>query len=327
MGKKVSIVIPVYNAGKYIKRCIDSIIGQTYHDWEIIAINDGSTDDSLNILNRYERDERITVIDSPNRGVVNARNAALGYARGDYLTFVDADDYLPPTSLQLMVDRIVATDSDLVVGGYTLLWEKDRREKEVNNKKAFNTVGDCIKYCIKNGETFLPVKLYKTQLFRESVDIPHDVTFMEDTIGVLQYLSRCERVTSLDCSIYVYFKNIGSATMSTNPKKLLSMIRVSDYLMHYEVSDQCADNAVWNKAGDLLFIVIGQLNLIPESKDKVYNLIQYYIKNNDNSGNFRDRILTLYLSFPSTAVALQNTLRSLGVFQSMIKRKLWKMIH
>ena len=323
----VSIVIPVYNAGRYIKRCVDSIIEQTYQNWEIIAINDGSTDDSLAILNQYKENDRITVIDSPNRGVVNARNTALEYAKGDFLTFVDADDYLPTTALELMVERMVSTDSDLVVGGYTLLWEKDNREKEVNNKKEFYTVGDCIRYCIRNGETFLPVKLYKTELFRASVNIPHDVTFMEDTVGVLLYLSVCGRVTSIDRSIYVYFKNAGSASMSTNPRKLLSMIQVSDFLMHYETPDKCAERTVWNKAGDLLYCIIGQLNLIPKSSERVYHLIQYYIENKGESVNFRDSLLNIYLSLPSVAIYIQKTLRSFGVFQSMIKRKIWKMIH
>ena len=327
MKKVVSIVIPVYNAGKYIKRCIDSIIGQTYNDWEVIAVNDGSTDDSLTILNQYAGDDRITVIDIPNGGVVNARKTALSYANGIYLTFVDADDYLPPVSLQLMVDRLVSTDSDLVVGGYTLLWEKDRREKEVNNKKEFNTVGDCIKYCIKNGETFLPVKLYKTDIFRASVNIPHDVTFMEDTIGVLQYLSVCKRVTSVDSSIYVYFKNTGSASMSTNPRKLLSMIKVSEFLMHYEPFEPGAHKIVWEKAGDLLYYIIGQLNYIPESREKVRQQIQCYIKNKGKLIGFRDTLLALYLSLPSTAIAIQRILNSFGIFKSMIKRKIWKMIH
>lgn len=327
MRNIVSIIVPVYNAGKYIRRCIDSIIGQTYRNWEIIAVNDGSTDDSLAVLHRYADDDRITVIDTPNRGVVSARNTALEYAKGDLLTFVDADDYLPPTSLQLMVDRLNETDSDIVAGGYTLLWEKDGREKDVNHKKEFSTAGDCIRYCIKNGETFLPVKLYKTGLFRTSVDIPRDVTFMEDTIGVLQYLSVCRRTASIDRSVYVYFKNDGSASMSVNPRKLLSMIKVSDFLMHYVTADQYAYKAVWNKAGDLLYGIIGQLHLIPESKESVIRQIRYYVTHKGKSVNLRDAILTLYLSLPSTAISIQHALRSFGGFQSMIKRKLWKMIH
>ena len=91
----VSIIIPVYNASKYLYRCLDSILNQTFRDFELILINDGSTDNSLEILREYEtKDSRIIVIDKPNEGVSAARNQGIEIAKGEYIMFCDSDDYV-----------------------------------------------------------------------------------------------------------------------------------------------------------------------------------------------------------------------------------------
>ena len=95
---KISVIIPAYNAGRYIENCIDSLLSQTYGNLEVITVNDGSSDDTAEKLSRYV--PRITLIDQPNRGVAAARNRALEIASGDYILFLDADDYLAPAPLK-----------------------------------------------------------------------------------------------------------------------------------------------------------------------------------------------------------------------------------
>ncbi|GFI06469.1 putative glycosyltransferase EpsJ [Muribaculaceae bacterium] len=325
---KVSIVIPVYNAEKYIERCIDSIIGQSYAEWEIIAVNDGSTDSSLARLNRYAYDKRIIVIDIPNGGVVNARNVALKSASGSYLTFVDADDYLPSDAILRMMEKMDGQDVDLVIGGYTLHWERDNRFKDVNNKKDFCTADDCLDYCIRYGETFLPVKMYRMDLFRRSVNIPHDIIFMEDTIGVMQYLCCCRKVAAVDGSIYVYFKNNGSASMTIRPKTVASMLGVAEFLMKYVEADTCGSRQVLiGKSGDLLLTVMGHLDLIPEHTDRFRKLLAHYSELSLSQSGIRDKILKLYLSSPSWSLAWLGCLIRLTRIKSTVKKLLWRMIH
>ena len=118
MGKKISIVIPVYNAERYLKRCIDSIWNQTYTDWEILAIDDGSSDNSLEILEeckKYIRD-KITIISQENRGVARTRNRGIEVSRGDYLMFIDNDDYIDRDYLESYIDVIEREDCDCVIG-------------------------------------------------------------------------------------------------------------------------------------------------------------------------------------------------------------------
>ena len=114
---KISIIVPVYNSEKYLSRCIDSILNQTMKDFELILINDGSTDNSLSILKNYElKDSRIRVIDQKNVGVSKTRNKGIKLANGDYITFIDNDDTIKSDYLEKFLSFI--GDYDMVIGGY-----------------------------------------------------------------------------------------------------------------------------------------------------------------------------------------------------------------
>lgn len=115
--EKVSIIIPVYNSEKYIKRCIDSILNQTYKNLEIILINDGSVDKSIDILNLYKKEnENIIVIDKKNEGVSISRNLGIEMATGKYIMFMDNDDYIEENYIGEYVNNI--SDNDILIGGY-----------------------------------------------------------------------------------------------------------------------------------------------------------------------------------------------------------------
>ena len=114
-GIKVSVIVPVYNVEKYIKKCLDSLLGQTLKEIEILAVNDGSTDSSSEILNEYaSRDSRIIVLNKENGGLSDARNYALPHVRGEYIGFIDSDDYVDSEMFRVMYQKAVETDSDIV---------------------------------------------------------------------------------------------------------------------------------------------------------------------------------------------------------------------
>ncbi|MBR4470637.1 MAG: glycosyltransferase [Erysipelotrichaceae bacterium] len=122
---KVSVIIPVYNAKKYLGQCLDSVVFQSMKEIEIICINDGSTDDSLNILREYqEKDERIRIIDQKNRGSGPSRNLGISSAKGDFISFMDADDYYPHLDvLKLLYEK--AIEKQAYICGGSLLVDKD----------------------------------------------------------------------------------------------------------------------------------------------------------------------------------------------------------
>lgn len=116
---KVSIIIPVYNIEKYLPFCLESLVNQTYSNLEIICVNDGSTDNSLNILKQYaSKDERIVVINKVNEGVSVARNAALQTVKGDYIVFVDGDDWLDENYVEIMIEKAEQHNADIVMCTY-----------------------------------------------------------------------------------------------------------------------------------------------------------------------------------------------------------------
>jgi glycosyltransferase involved in cell wall biosynthesis len=133
---KISIIIPVYNAENYLEECLLSISQQTFGDFEILAINDGSTDRSLEILKKYqEKEPRLQVISQENKGVSAARNLGLENAQGEYITFVDADDWLHPETLEQYIE-IAKKKSDIVISQF--LTEKSIEKQLPSSIKSFD---------------------------------------------------------------------------------------------------------------------------------------------------------------------------------------------
>lgn len=132
----ISVIIPVYNGEKYIKRCINSLINQTYKNIEIIIINDGSKDNSINIIKEIsEKDKRIIIIDKENQGVSIARNAGIEKASGDYIMFVDVDDWVKTNMIEQMYKVIKKENVDIV---------KCNSINEFNNKATENKISNSL---------------------------------------------------------------------------------------------------------------------------------------------------------------------------------------
>lgn len=134
----VSIIIPIYNVEKYLEKCIKSMINQTYRNLEIILINDGSTDESAKICEKYkEQDSRIVFINKKNGGAASAKNEGLKIAKGDYITFIDSDDFIEPDMIEYMVNTIKKYNSDIIQCSFTNLYkntEKFKQDKIIEQK-------------------------------------------------------------------------------------------------------------------------------------------------------------------------------------------------
>lgn len=133
----ISVIIPIYNSERYLKQCLDSVINQTYNNMEIICINDGSADNSLNILNEYaKKDNRIKIISQDNQGGGFARNVGIKIATGEYLFFLDSDDWFKPTFIKDMYSKAKKDDSDIVMCGYDVF--DNKLNKFIKNVKISN---------------------------------------------------------------------------------------------------------------------------------------------------------------------------------------------
>jgi len=125
---KISVIIPVYNVEQYLRECLDSVMTQSYNDYEVICINDGSTDGSMAVLKEYaEKYPKVSVIDQENKGLSAARNAGINAATGEYVFLLDSDDYLEPDSLDILAKNI--TDEDIICFNGRRYFEDGRTEE------------------------------------------------------------------------------------------------------------------------------------------------------------------------------------------------------
>ena len=206
---KISVIVPVYNTENYLRECLDSIVNQTFDDIEIICINDGSTDSSLDILREYEEsDKRISVVCQPNSGLSITRNHGIRLAKGDYIYFIDSDDYLELTALEELYRASDENNLDLLIfklinfdDGTTNKYTSEYYEMEslkYLNGKVFNyaDIGeDALNFAVS-----APGKFYKRELIHD-MKFPEKLIF-EDNVFFAQAMLKAKRVSFYDKHLY-----------------------------------------------------------------------------------------------------------------------------
>ena len=214
----ISIVIPVYNVAPYLSACLDSVVSQSYPDWELILVDDGSSDDSPLICDEYAaRHERIHVFHQSNGGPSKARNFGLSKCSGDYVAFIDSDDLLHVQYLEQLVRVIEAEQADIVQTSYVLLREQDRQQYtperlrqtlSVAPKKRVFAGHEAIRSMLYQREMdSSPIKLYRREVLPPS-PFPEQIFVYEDLYGLLSVYARCQKCCWVDLPVYYYFKRM-----------------------------------------------------------------------------------------------------------------------
>lgn len=201
----ISIIIPVYNAQKYLPKCIFSVINQTYRDLEIILINDGSTDESKKICNKYaKRDDRIRVIHKENQGVSHTRNLGIEEANGDYIFFMDSDDFIDPNSIEELYKNI--EEADIVKMSYNIVDSHNNILDKVNLSGIYNKE-EYISQIIsgKIGGHSWGYLIKKDAIKDFWFDI--NTSCMEDMIFITKAILQCNEVKVINSAYYNYFIN------------------------------------------------------------------------------------------------------------------------
>lgn len=237
---KISVVIPVYNTQNYLNECIDSVLNQSFKDFEIICINDGSTDNSLSILSDYEvSDERIKVISQQNRGLGASRNEGLKLAQGEYVLFLDSDDYLTPDALEKLYNQAYANDLDLILFKIANFNYKTLKEshsdyfdmkflKEIVNEDIFNWM--IVKDCIFDISVTATSKLFKRSLI-SNIEFPEDLLF-EDNLFFTKVIFNAKHVYFLD--EYLYYRRIRPDSITNSyHSKFSDCIIIYDEIIEY----------------------------------------------------------------------------------------------
>ncbi|MEE8809179.1 glycosyltransferase family 2 protein [Lactimicrobium sp.] len=225
---EVSIILPVYQAVKYLVRCIDSVLHQEYQDFELICVDDGSRDHSPSILDDYaKRDHRVVVIHQKNAGVSTARNNGLEKVKGTYIQFLDADDWIAPNATMELVRAIRQSNADMVVADfYRVVGSKVARKGSIvsDDVLTLEEYADCMK--LSPADFYYGVlwnKLYRHDIIQEyGLKMDPSISYCEDFIFNLEYLLHCHSIAPLQIPIYYYVKTEGSlVTQSLSPSRML----------------------------------------------------------------------------------------------------------
>lgn len=271
----ISIIIPVYNGEQYLRACLDSVLVQTYRELEVIVINDGSKDASLEICEEYARkDPRVRVFSQENAGVSAARNRGLAEANGEYIMFVDADDLIPADICRFAAER--AENYDMLFFDRTEFWEESAldsgRVECLNSKtKELSTYSkqDWMEAVLGNGYATDGLRLYAGmvwgKLYRRSflqkaeAAFPVDVPLGEDQLFNLQVLLKQPAARAIPVNAYYYRYNEASAVHSYNPRfrladqrhhaKLEEILRAEGFL------EFAGDEMAYRRAGGLIHLM------------------------------------------------------------------------
>lgn len=254
---KLSIIVPIYNVEPYLRRCIDSILAQTFTDFELILVDDGSPDNCPAICDEYaEKDPRIVVIHKQNGGLSDARNAGLDIARGDYIGFVDSDDYIHPTMYETLYHTAIETKVDIVQCEYLRIYENESktpldlpRDRNIIIYESSELLNNFFPDFAWRLMGYVWRRIYKRDAFA-CIRFPIG-RYFEDTAITLSLLETCTSIAIIDTPLYYYFIRQNSITQG-----ILSCKKICDHLNeHFIITDLLKKRSVeqYNYALDTLF--------------------------------------------------------------------------
>lgn len=301
---QVSVVIPVFNTARFLRQCLDSVVGQTLSDIEVICVDDGSADGSLDIAREYEaRDGRVRVLTQNNKGGGAARNAGIEVARGDYLFFLDSDDWLECEALEKLVLKSRDEDADVVIfpaftyddntgRQWDTQWvfvrdnfpEKDVFNFEDMPKTIFNTFGN----------------VPWNKLFKRAFVEAHGLRFQEifrtnDAYFVCRALILADRMTVFDESLVYYRVGTGSNSQATNSREPLGFYKAFSALRRFLISEGCCEIVEESFVNHAMDAVIYNLSSLKDRKS--FELISAAVRQEaegslgislEDSSRFRD---------------------------------------
>lgn len=236
MNPKISIVIPVYNVEKYVSKCLQSVVNQTYRNLEIIIVNDGSTDNSVEIVKKYKKiDQRIKLINKENGGLSSARNAGISLVTGQYVTFIDSDDWISSNYIDEMVLETFKYSSDIVSIRETLV-EGNRYQKHLlgtdTGQKVFE--GNCADALFSFWDTnFAWGKLIRTNLIKDKIEFPVGRNY-EDIGTMYKIYDRANTLVISDKASYFYRIRENSITNNIKRSDIEDQIFFLNQIRNYK---------------------------------------------------------------------------------------------
>lgn len=284
MEKKISVIVPIYNSEKFLKKCLNSIIQQTYRNLEIILINDGSDDNSEKICKMYcGKDKRIKLINQENHGQSYSRNLGIDLSTGEYLSFVDSDDYININFYKKLVDALEQNNADVSICNYLEVKGKNQIS-HVDNKCSDIVVlstKDTIRHLLKsdgiNMENYLVNKLYRKEVF-EGIRLP-EYNIFEDLSIMYKILAKSKRTVYLKEKLYYYCIRADSSSRKLDSDFILNKLSILKERNQY-ISDNFTELEYEIDYNRLYYIIPDSVNISRNNDRMLYEsklfLNEYY---------------------------------------------------
>ncbi len=228
MNSKFSIIIPVYNVEKYISKCLDSILNQTFEDFEVICINSNSPDNSMEILSEYAmEDKRIKIICQEDNGPGAARNLGLAHAKGEFISFVDGDDWIEPKMYELIINNM-SEEIDIINFSANMVFPDGAKINSLKEWYYFvKYEGRCnIDYNImKNTTVNIWDKVYRNSIIKKNnINFASNIKYAEDVSFLYKYLLSCENIYFINKCLYNYVQRANSAMQKIKTRNLSNIV-------------------------------------------------------------------------------------------------------
>lgn len=301
---KVSIIIPVYNVEKYIRANVESLIAIRNTDIEFLYIDDGSLDQSISIIQEYQKkDHRIQIISRKNGGLSAARNTGIAVANGEWILFVDGDDWVDPALTEKIIDA--STDkNDIVWGTYEIVTESGKLEKKAMcDSLSVDRTATGIEWVIEQKVTYSPwVYLYKTTLIKENMLKFPEGFVHEDMEFIPEVFYFAQNVKYIGVPFYKYVNRKGSISRTKNIKRSSDLIQIAQHIDKFEkekVTDLDYKNYLQSYKGFLCsqavhIAILDGLNLSDIFTDKeLRNIAVYYLM---HSTRKRDKVVAIVIT-------------------------------
>lgn len=270
----ISIIVPVYNVAEYLQKCIESILDQEYKNFELILVNDGSTDSSFTICEKFaSKEARIIIHNQENKGVSAARNVGLTLAKGKYICFVDSDDYIDPRYLSIMYRNLMSTDADISICSWTnYLVTKYRDNKDVSKWNAEEALIQYIKMRSIDGN--ICSKLYKKEILRQ-IRFDENMRLGEDQIFVIQAIERSTLIAFQNLPLYFYCIREDSAMRSNVDARYWDSVYRAEWLVNHAKVEYPNLQGLYRKEELNIYTILTIMNIKANTTDS--NEIAKYV--------------------------------------------------
>lgn len=282
---KISVIIPVYNVEKYIKRCFDSLLSQTFKDFEVVIVNDATSDHSMLFVDDFAKKwQKVTIVEhEKNMGLMWTRRTGYQAAKGDYFIFLDSDDWIPDNALEIFQEEIVKTNADIVCGAFTII-NDDGPIRILQNRLIYGNFPEAVYKSMLNDEFphCICGKIFNANLFRShSYDTFENFTNGEDGLLFYQLLQNAKQIVSIPESVYFYYRNMNSSSnVKLSNRAIESIVIANTYRARIKYIYKKLTKDVDAKISSML------INLMYSTKERslIFNFVDkyklsYYVKN------------------------------------------------